>query len=158
MSDELSPSMSSFLVSSISSSDICASRCLFSWSIEGSFDLSVTSICCRLAADPFPLLLPSCARYGDAMVGPACLFGWLTSLAWFSLLCLNFEGAVLILCAGKPASEPLFLGGAGGLAFDEAVRSLISPTRPKLKPGTCAGAEELTPSDSSSDSKVIWKR
>ncbi len=158
MRDELNPPMTSFLASSISSSDICASRCLFSWSIEGSFNLLVTSICCRPAVKTLPLLPPSCEGYGDAMLGSACVFGWLTSLTRLSLLCLNFEEPVLVLCAGKPARELLDVGGAGGLASDEAVRSLIFPTRPKLKPGTWAGLEEWTPSGSSSESKLIRKR
>ena len=155
MTDELRPPMSSFLASSISSSDICASRCLFSWSIDGPFHLLVTSICCPLLAAAIPLLCPGCERCGDAMLGSACLSGWLTSLSWFSFLCLNIEGPVLVLCAGKPVSELLNLGEAGGLASDKAARSLISPTRPKLKPGSCADLEEWAPSGSSSESKSI---
>lgn len=145
MSDELSPPVSSFLASSISSSDICASRCLFSWSIEG------PSISCLFTIDRGE-------RCGDTIVWSTCLFGWLASWTWFSLLCLNFEGPVLVLCAGKPVSELLNLGGAGGLASDVAFRSLISPTRPTLKLGICAGTEESIPSGSSSESKLISKR
>ena len=145
MTDELRPPMSSFLASSISSSDICASRCLFSSSIEVSFHLLVTSICRPRLAAAMPLPSPGCERCGDAMFRPACLPDWLTSLSWLSFLCLNIEGPVLVLCAGKPVSEHLNLGEAGGLASDEAARSLISPTRPKLKPGSCADLEEWAP-------------
>ena len=130
MSDELSPPMISCLASLISQSDICASRCLFSWSIEGSLDLLVISICCRLSADPLPLRFPTCERCGDGMLGSACVFVWLTLLIWFSLLFLKFEGPVLVLCAGKPVSELLGPCGAGGLASDEGIRSFTSLTRP----------------------------
>lgn len=50
------------------------------------------------------------------------------------------------------------MGAVGGLASDEATRSVMSPTKPILKPGKCAGPEEWTPSASSSESKSIWKR
>ena len=145
MTDELRPPMISFLASWISSSDICASRCLFSWSIAGSFHVLVTSFCCPFLAAAIPSLSLGCEKCGDAMLRPACLSDCLTSLSWFPFLCLNIEGPVLVLCAGKPVSELLDLGEAGGLASDEAARSLISPTRPTLKPGSCADLEEWAP-------------
>ena len=150
--------MSSFLASSISSSDICASRCLFSWSIEGSFKVLDTTICCPLATDPFPLRLPSRERGAGAIWGSGCPCIWLDPLTWLSLVCLNLEGPVLILCVGKPVSALLSLGGAGGFASDKEVRSLMSFTKSKFKADTCAGPEEWTASGSSSESKLIWKR
>ena len=80
MSDGLSTPMSSFLASSISSSDIWASRCLFSCSIEGSFDLPGAPTCRPFAVDPFTLQLASCERGGDAILVSVCLCIWLDSL------------------------------------------------------------------------------
>lgn len=150
--------MSSFLASSISSSDICASRCLFSWSTEGSFKVLDTPICCPLGAQPFPLWLSSRERGAGTVWGPACPCIGLDSLTWLSLVCLNLEGPVLILCVGKPVSELFDLGVAGGFASGKEVRSLMSFTISQPEADTCAGPEEWTASGSSSESKLIWKR